>query len=273
MDVTATSTRSGEALTRRLGPLTVRQIPCLSDNYAFLLRDEGSGTVALVDTPEAEPIAAELDRLGWTPRLILNTHWHPDHTGGNEAIKARYGCEVVGPAGEADRIPGIDRMVGGGDRLRVGGLDAAVLDVPGHTNGHVAFHLSQANAAFVGDALFSLGCGRMFEGTPEGYWRSMTTLRALPPDTWLFCAHEYTGANARFALSVDPDNEVLQLRAQEVRGQRARGEATVPVTLEAELAANPFLRADDPVVARAVGAEPSDPVAAFGRLRAAKDQF
>lgn len=247
--------------------LTVRQFACLSDNYGFLIRDEATGTTATIDTPDADAIAAELAASGWG-RLdfILNTHWHPDHAGGNERLKAELGCQVVGP-GEVSRITALpDRVVGGGETVMLGETALRVIATPGHTLGHIAY-VSDADAmAFVGDTLFALGCGRLFEGTAEQMWSSLQALAALPPETRVFCAHEYTAANARFALSVDDAARTAE-RAKAVFAARERGEWTVPTTIGAELAANPFLRA--PALARAGEADAE----AFGRLRAAKDQF
>ena len=241
-----------DGITKTHGPLTVRQFPCLSDNYGFLVRDGASGEVAAVDTPDAEAIAAQADALGWKVTRVLNTHWHPDHTGGNEALAQRYGCEVIAPRAEADRVPGHTRLIGPGDEVALGGTRARVLDVGGHTTGHVAYWFEAAGLAFVGDALFSLGCGRLFEGSPEQMWASLSRLRALPPETTLYCAHEYTKANAAFAVTVDPGNEALAARKAEVERLREAGEPTVPMLLSDELPVNPFLRADEPALAASV---------------------
>lgn len=251
--------------------LQVHQFPCLSDNYGFLLHDPASGETACIDTPDAEEYLRQAETKGWRISQIWNTHWHPDHAGGNAAIKAATGCTVTAPAAEAARIAGIDRTVAHGDTVSLGEWTAEVIDVGGHTMGHVAYHLPDAGMAFVGDSLFALGCGRMFEGTPEQFWASLSRLKALPRETALYCAHEYTQANARFALHADPDNRALQEYAREVGERRARGEATVPMRLERELAANPFLRADTPALRERWGGE--EPVETFARLRAAKDSF
>ena len=182
--------------------LTVHQFPCLSDNYGFLVRDDATGTTATIDTPDADAILAQLDRLGWTLDLILNTHWHPDHAGGNAAIQAATGATIVGPQ-EVTRIAPLDRAVGQGDTVMLGETSLAVIDTGGHTLGHIAYHDAADRIAFVGDTLFALGCGRLFEGTAEQMWSSLAKLTALPDDTTVYCAHEYTAANARFALSVD----------------------------------------------------------------------
>ena len=249
--------------------LTVHQFPVLSDNYAFLVRDEASGLAAAIDTPDAAPILAELEKLGWTLALIMNTHWHPDHAGGNAAIKAATGATVVGPA-EVTRIAPLDREVSGGDVVELGATRFQVLETGGHTLGHIAYHDSADRIAFVGDTLFALGCGRLFEGTAEQMWASLQRLAALPDDTTVYCAHEYTASNARFALSVD-DAPALKARADAVFAARERGEPTVPTTIGLEKATNPFLRA--PALAGRVGASGKRDYEAFGAVRAAKDVF
>lgn len=252
--------------------LSVHQFPCLNDNYGFLAHDPDSGETVAIDTPDADRYIAEADALGWKITQIWNTHWHPDHAGGNLKIKDLTGCAIVGPSGEAGKIPGIDRAVEGGDRVSLGSMSAEVIDVPGHTLGHIAFSLPQEGVAFVGDALFALGCGRLFEGDPAMMWQSLSRLKALDPDTTIYCAHEYTQANARFALSVDPDNPALQAYAREVEDRRSRGEFTVPTQLSRELEANPFLRADVAALQQAMG-HPGDPVATFAEIRGRKDRF
>jgi hydroxyacylglutathione hydrolase len=238
-------------------PLTVRQFACLSDNYGFLTRDEATGQVACVDTPDADAILGELDRLGWTLTHILNTHWHPDHAGGNAALKAATGAVIIGPA-EVVKLSPVDRVVEGGDVVVLGETRLDVLDTGGHTLGHVSYVDAAGQIAFVGDTLFALGCGRLFEGTAEQMWASLSKLAALPDETAVYCAHEYTAANARFALSV-ADGPALVARARAVFTARERGEPTVPTTIGLEKATNPFLMAGD--------------AARFGALRAAKDVF
>jgi len=245
--------------------LTVRQFPCLSDNYGFLARDEASGLVACIDTPDAEAIKRELAAAGWDLHLILNTHWHPDHAGGNEALKAATGCTVVGPA-EVSRIAAPDRVVAHGDVVMLGETRFDVIDTGGHTLGHVTFHDAADSIAFVGDTLFALGCGRLFEGDAQQMWASLQRIAQLPEDTTVYCAHEYTASNARFALSVD-DSEPLKTRAEAIFAARERGEPTVPTTIALELATNPFLRA--PILRPDI----ADPAEAFGAVRAAKDGF
>lgn len=252
--------------------LEVHQFPCLSDNYGYLLHDPASGETACIDTPDAEAYLREAGLRGWQITQVWNTHWHPDHAGGNEAIKAATGCTVTASATDAARTPAVDRTVAAGDTVMLGDLAAQVIDVGGHTMGHIAYHLPQAALAFVGDSLFALGCGRMFEGTPDQFWASLARLKALPPETLLYCAHEYTASNARFAVHADPDNGELAAYAAQVATLRAEGRPTVPTTLARELLANPFLRADDPAIQARWG-HPGDPVATFAALRTTKDTF
>ncbi len=237
--------------------LAVRQFPCLADNYGFLVRDEATGAVACVDTPDADAVLADLRAAGWSLDLILNTHWHPDHAGGNAAIKAATGATIIGPA-EVGRIAPLDCIVGDGDVVDLGDSRFEVIDTGGHTLGHIAYFDRADHVAFVGDTLFALGCGRLFEGTAVQMWASLSRLAALPDDTRVYCAHEYTAANARFALSVDHDPN-LAARAEAVFAARARGEPTVPTSIGLEKATNPFLRARD--------------AADFAALRSAKDAF
>lgn len=252
-------------------PVEVHQFPCLSDNYGFLLHDPDSGQTTCIDTPDAAVYLREAAGKGWQITQIWNTHWHPDHAGGNAAIKAATGCTVIAPAGEVDKIEAVDRTVAQGDTVTLGEWQARVIDVGGHTNGHIAYHLPDADTAFVGDAVFALGCGRMFEGTAPQFWASLSRLKALPPQTLLYCAHEYTQSNARFALHADPENAALQNYAQRIETTRAQGLPTVPTNLARELATNPFLRADEPGLQARWGG--GDAVATFAALRSAKDNF
>ena len=251
--------------------LQVHQFACLSDNYGYLLHDPASGETACIDTPDAAAYLREAVVKGWRITQIWNTHWHPDHAGGNAAITAETGCTVTAPAAEAARIANIDNPVRQGDQVKLGAWTADVIDVGGHTMGHIAYHLPEAGLAFVGDALFALGCGRMFEGTPSQFWASLERLRGLPDATVMHCAHEYTASNARFAVHSDPDNAVLADYAVEVAEKRAHGHPTVPFGLARERLANPFLRADDPDLQVRWGG--GDAVATFAALRAAKDNF
>ena len=219
------------------------RIPALSDNYIWLVHDSASGETMVVDPAVADPVLAEAEARGWKITQIWNTHWHPDHTGGNAAIKAATGCSVTGPAAEAARIPTLDVLVGEGDRVRLGAIEAEVMEVPAHTAGHIAFHLPSERLAFVGDTLFAMGCGRLFEGSAEQMFANMKRLEALPPETIVYCAHEYTLSNGRFALSIDPANADLIGRMVEVEAARERGEPTVPTTIALERATNPFMRA------------------------------
>ena len=246
--------------------LTIRQFACLSDNYGFVIRDEASGLTACIDTPDADAVMAALKAAGWGLDFIFNTHWHPDHAGGNAQIKAATGATIVGPA-EVTRIAPLDRTVAGGDVVELGETRFDVLDTGGHTLGHIAYVDRAGRNAFVGDTLFALGCGRLFEGTPLQMWTSLQRLAALPDDTRVYCAHEYTAANARFALSVDRDPAVAA-RAEAVFAARARGEATVPTTIGQEKATNPFLRAP-----RISGSPGQSDDQAFAKVRAAKDVF
>lgn len=223
--------------------IEIVRIPVLSDNYVWLANEPASGETTVVDPAVAEPVLAEAAARGWAITQIWNTHWHPDHTGGNAAIKAATGCRITGPAAEAARIPTLDRQVREGDRVFLGGVEAEVIEVPAHTAGHIAYWLPEEGAAFVGDTLFAMGCGRLFEGTAEQMHGNLQRLSRLPEETRVYCAHEYTLANARFAVTVEPENAALRARFAEVQAARAAGEATVPTTIGQERATNPFMRA------------------------------
>jgi len=234
-------------------------VPVLNDNYVWLVHDEVSGETVVVDPAVAQPVLDAAKERGWTITQIWNTHWHPDHIGGNAKIKAATGCAVTGPEAEAAKIDTLDTLVKEGDIATIGGLRAEVWDVPAHTAGHIAYYLPSAGVIFVGDTLFAMGCGRLFEGTAAQMYANMQRLSELDGATKVYCAHEYTQANAKFALVMDPENHDLIKRAADVEAMRARGEATVPTTIEIERSTNPFMRAHD--------------VDDFARLRTAKDNF
>lgn len=239
--------------------LEIARIAVLSDNYVWLAHEPVSGETAVIDPAVAEPVLAEAEARGWRITQIWNTHWHPDHTGGNAAIKAATGALVTGPAAEAGRIPTLDRRVGEGDRVSLGPVEAEVIEVPAHTAGHIAFHLPSEDIVFVGDTLFAMGCGRLFEGTAEQMHSNLQRLAALPPATLAYCAHEYTLSNGRFAVTVEPDNPALARRLAEVEAARAQGVPTVPTTIALERATNPFMRASS--------------AAELAGIRRAKDNF
>jgi len=253
--------------------LEVVQIPCLSDNYGYLIRDETSGLVATIDTPDANAINQVLEERGWTLSMILNTHHHFDHVGGNLALKDKWNCEIIGPAGEKQRIPAIEKAVGNADRVEIGQSSCAVMETPGHTLGHVVYHFEEDNIAFVGDTLFALGCGRLFEGTPAQMWASLSKIALWPKQTKIYCAHEYTAANAQFALSIDPDNQQLKERHIEIKARREKNLPTVPSLLQEELVTNPFLRADNPSLQQALSMTGHDVIDVFAQIRHRKDQF
>jgi hydroxyacylglutathione hydrolase len=254
-------------------PAKTHQFPCLQDNFGVLLHDPATGATASIDAPEAAAVQAALNETGWRLTDILVTHHHADHTQGIAELKQRHNCRVVAPRAEASRIPLGDETVGEGEFVTIGGLRARVLDTPGHTAGHISYWFEEEKLAFVGDTLFSIGCGRVIEGTPEMMWKSLLKLRALPDDVSFFCGHEYTDANVRFALTVEPDNAALKARAAEVQALRAKNLPTLPATIGAEKAANPFLHADDPKVAAAVGMAGHSPADVFGEIRARKNKF
>ncbi|MDX5365418.1 MAG: hydroxyacylglutathione hydrolase [Alphaproteobacteria bacterium] len=256
-----------------MAKLEIHQFPCLSDNYGYLVHEPSSGATAAIDTPEVKPILDALAAKGWTLTHIFNTHHHFDHAGGNLELKEKTVCEKDGPKGEQERIPGIDRAVGEGDVVDLGAARARIIDVPGHTRGHIAYSFDEEHVAFVGDTLFALGCGRLFEGTPAQMWTSLGKLMALPDDTVIYCAHEYTQSNARFALSVEPQNKALAARAKEIDEKRARGEWTVPTTIGLEKATNPFLRAASRDLRQTIGLEAATDVDVFAETRKRKDNF
>ncbi len=241
-------------------------------NYVHLLRDPESGVVAVVDPGWPDPVIKELDRLNWRPELILLTHHHADHIGGAPALKARYSARIITPLADRHRISDADEWVSDGQRVFIGTAQGEVLAVPGHTTGHIAYHFPQQKTLLCGDTLFSLGCGRLFEGTPDDMWQSLSRLAALPDDTKVYCAHEYTESNGRFALGLEPGNQALQARMESVRALRARGQPTIPSTMAMERAANPFLRPHSPEIRSRLNLEDADDVAVFARIRQLKDQ-
>jgi hydroxyacylglutathione hydrolase len=256
-----------------MSSLTVEMIPVLSDNYVYLIHEPSSGTTGVVDPAVAGPVRERLSARGWSLDWILSTHHHADHTGGNLELKQATGCRIAGPGKDASRIPGIDVKLVQGDRLKLGDEEAEIFETPGHTSGHISYWFAGSNALFCADTLFSLGCGRLFEGTPEQMWTSLRKFDDLPDEAIVYCAHEYTQANARFALSVDPDNPALQARAAEVDRQRAAGEPTVPTTLGQERAANPFLRPYDAAIRKQLGMDNAGDAEVFAEIRRRKDQF
>ncbi len=253
--------------------LQIEQLPVLSDNYVYLVRDPVTGQTGVVDPAVAEPVLDALAHLGWQLTHIINTHHHADHVGGNEVLIRETGCTVVGPRADRARIPGIVTEVGDGDTFALGSARATVFDVPGHTRGHIAYWFEESAALFCGDTLFALGCGRLFEGTPTQMWNSLSKLKALPPATRVYCAHEYTQSNGRFALSVEPANPRLVARMRRVDELRAAGKPTVPSTLAEECATNPFLRPDSLEIQHTLGLTGASLVEVFGATRARKDTF
>lgn len=248
-------------------------VPAFADNYIYVLRDAASGKVGVVDPGEAAPVQAELERRGWTLTHIFLTHHHNDHIGGVAELKARHRATVIGARADAHRIPDLDVALGDGDRTVFGEQTARVIAVPGHTSGHIAFWFEAAETLFSGDTLFSLGCGRLFEGTPAQMWESLQSLRSLTDSTRVYCGHEYTQSNGRFALTADPDNSALRQRMEEVAALRERNQPTIPTTIGLERRTNPFLRADDPAVQSAIGLPGAPPVEVFAELRHRKDHF
>ncbi|SDW71898.1 hydroxyacylglutathione hydrolase [Ruegeria halocynthiae] len=254
-------------------PLEIVTVPCLSDNYAFLTHDPASGETALVDAPEAAPILAELESRGWRLSHVLLTHHHWDHVDGLDGILEKHPARVIGAKADEHRLPKLDQAVVEGDTFYIGGEPVKVLDVSGHTVGHIAFYMPQTGAVFTADSLMALGCGRLFEGKPAQMWASLCKLAALPDETIVCSGHEYTQSNAKFALTVDPDNAALLDRVADINRARAAGEPTVPSNLALEKATNPFLRATDPAIQAHLGMEGSDPASVFTEIRTRKDRF
>ena len=252
--------------------LEIHQFACLNDNFGVLIHNSTTGQTASIDAPEAEPVRRALAAKGWKLTHILVTHHHADHTQGIAPLKAETGCTVIGPKAEAARIPTLDKTVGGGDKLALGSHAIEVLDTPGHTAGHITYWMPGDKVAFVGDTLFAIGCGRVIEGTPQMMWKSLARLAKLPGDTMIYCGHEYTASNARFALTIEPENQALVARAAEVDRLIAAGKATLPTRLDQELAINPFLRPHVPGIRKRLGLEAAQDWQVFAEIRERKNK-
>ncbi|MCE9521049.1 MAG: hydroxyacylglutathione hydrolase [Alphaproteobacteria bacterium] len=253
--------------------LKILLVPCLTDNYAYLVHEPSTNAVAIVDPSEAAPVLAALQTHGLKLTHILNTHHHFDHTGGNLPLKEATGARIIGPKADSDRIPGIDEGLGEGDTLTFGNAKARVFDIPAHTKGHIAFWFEADKAVFTGDTMFAIGCGRLFEGTPAQMWTSLSKLAALPADTRVYCGHEYTLSNGRFALTLEPNNKALQQRMVEVERLRAAKDPTIPTTLGLEMQTNPFLRPASAELRSTLGLQNADDVTVFAEIRRRKDVF
>ncbi len=254
-------------------PLEIITVPCLQDNYAFVAHDNASGDTAVIDVPETAPIAQVLADKGWTLSHVLLTHHHWDHVDGLAALLRDHPAQVVGASADAHRLPKLDMQMAEGDSFTIGGEPVHVIDVSGHTVGHIAFHMPASKAVFTADSLMALGCGRLFEGTPAQMWQSLSKLAALPDDTIVYSGHEYTASNAAFAATIDPGNSALISRSKDIAAKRAAGMPTVPSTLRLELDTNPFLRASDPAIAAHLGMTGATPSDIFTEIRARKDRF
>lgn len=253
--------------------LEIVQFPCRDDNFGVLVHDAKTGQTAAIDAPELKPILSLLDERGWTLTHIFTTHHHQDHVEANLDLKAKFSLTITGPQKEADRIPGIDKTVKGGDHFEFAGHRVEVIDCPGHTLGGISYFIPSQKLLFAADTLFSLGCGRLLEGTPDQMWSSLSSLLALPDDTVIYCGHEYTASNAKFALTIDPDNQALVERALEVEKLRAAGKPTLPTDMAREKATNPFLRADDGFIRERLGMEKASDAEVFAEIRRRKDTF
>lgn len=255
-----------------MSALRIHQFPCLQDNYGVLIHDPVRGVTASIDAPTADSVRAALKETGWRLSYILTTHHHWDHTDGNLALKAETGCVIIGPRGEAAKIPGIDTEVAEGDAFRLGGVQVQVIETPGHTLGHIAYVVPQAKAAFVGDTVFAMGCGRVNEGTMEQMWSSVSKIAALPEDTELYCGHEYTVSNAKFGLTIEPDNAALGGRLEVVTALRAAGRPTLPTRVDLERATNVFMRAREPGIRTRLGLEGATDWQVFAEIRERKNR-
>jgi hydroxyacylglutathione hydrolase len=255
-----------------MAKLEIHQFPCLSDNYGVLIRDADRDVTAAIDAPDARAVAAALKEKGWRLTHILTTHHHGDHTAGNLPLKAETGCVIIGPRAEAAKIPGLDKSVGQGDTFSFGAHEVQVFDTPGHTAGHISYWLPADGVAFVGDTLFAIGCGRVIEGNAQMMWQSLQKLMALPKETAVYCGHEYTQANAKFALTIEPENEALQKRAKAVDQLRAAGKPTLPTSIGVELETNPFLRPHVAAIQKRLGLQGKPEWQIFGEIRERKNR-
>lgn len=253
--------------------IKIEQFNCRSDNFGVLVRNPASGFTTLVDAPEESSILAAIERTGWVPSLILTTHHHTDHVDANIALKSRFSLKIIAPAKEANKVPGVDQMVSDGDAIDFAGENISVIATPGHTAGHVSYYFPKSGVVFTADTLFAMGCGRLFECGPEVMYNSLGKLATLPRETIVYCGHEYTLSNARFAVTVDPTNEALADRLKYVEALRAEGKATLPTTIGAELATNPFLRCADPAIRANLGMADASDAEVFAELRKRKDNF
>jgi hydroxyacylglutathione hydrolase len=255
-----------------MAKLQIYQFPCLTDNYGVLIHDAEQGATAAIDAPDAAAVRGALAERGWQLTHILTTHHHADHTAGNLPLKAETRCTIIGPRAEAAKVPGIDQQVGQDDTFTLGGHAVRVFDTPGHTAGHISYWLPDQELAFVGDTLFAIGCGRVIEGNARMMWASLQKLMQLPKATSVYCGHEYTQANARFALTIEPENAALQKRAKEIDQLRAQGKPTLPTNIGLELETNPFLRPAIPAIRKRLGMEASADWEVFGEIRERKNR-
>ncbi len=256
-----------------MSSLSIHQFMCRSDNYGVLVHDHRSGATISIDAPDADAVSRELGKRGWQLTHILTTHHHIDHVEGNLVLKDQYGCKIIGPAAEANRIPGIDQTVKGGDQFKISGRTYTVYDCPGHTLGHIAFHEAEDYSLFAGDTIFAMGCGRVLEGTLEQMYQAVNQFRNFDSFTSIHCGHEYTEANAKFALSVEPNNRKLQQRAEVVRQQRLKGQMTCPTTIAEELDTNPYFRCNSPEIRKNLSMETATDAQVFAELRTRKNNF